>query len=113
VGKNSVLSAHVQKPIYYCDGRRAGWERTVFFPHTYRSQYIVLIVEGRGGKEQGSFRTRTGAIQLRSDGRAGWERTVYFPHTFRSQYFTEVVEERGGKEQGSFRTRTGSNECVL
>jgi hypothetical protein len=106
VEKNRVLFAHAPEPNL-CYGGRAGWKRTGFFSHTHRSQSHFLwwkggveknrvlfahapepksffMVEGRGGKEQGSCRTRTGA-------------KVIF-----------MVEGQGGKEQGSFRTRTGA-----
>jgi hypothetical protein len=46
VGKNCVLLAHAPEPI------------------------VLVMVEGRGGKERCSFRTRTGAILY--GGRAGW-----------------------------------------
>jgi hypothetical protein len=62
VEKNRVLFAHVPEPIY-----------------------IIVMVEGRGGKEQCSFRTRTGANSF------------------------DQIEGRGGKEQCSFRTRTEAN----
>ncbi len=36
--KATLLLAHVPEPILL-HGGRAGWKRTVFFSHTYRSQY--------------------------------------------------------------------------
>jgi hypothetical protein len=71
------------------------------------------MVEGRGGKEQGSFRTRAGANTLPFDGRTGWKRTGFFSHTYWTQSVAVLVEERGGKGQSSFRTRIGANRFAV
>jgi hypothetical protein len=63
----------------------------------HQSNRFCFMVEGRGGEERCSSRTRTGASTVVSyGGRAGWKRTVFFSHTYRSQYF-RMVEGRGGE----------------
>ncbi len=69
----------VPEPIVL-HGGRTGWKRTVFFSHTYRSQYNVRMAEGRDGKERCSLSTGSGA-NIMYGGRTGWKRTVFFSHT--------------------------------
>jgi hypothetical protein len=78
VEKNRVLFAHVPEPMCL-NGGRAGWKRTGFFSHTYRSQNVCMT-EGRGGKEQGSFRTRIG-VNISAWWKGGVEENrVFFAH---------------------------------
>ena len=67
-------------------GGRAGWKRTVFFSHTYRSQYFVwwkggVEIDGLGRcncmlqDQRHIARTRTGANSI-AWWKDGWERTV-------------------------------------
>jgi len=110
VEKNGVsFRTRTGANIYSGYGGRAGWKRTGFFSHTYRSQYVAVMVEGRGGKEQGSFRTRTGASSLLLWWKGGVEKNrVLFAHV-PEPIHCRLMEGRGGKEQGFFRTRTGPN----
>ncbi len=54
-GRKGQCSLRSPEPNLSVYGGRAGWERTVIFSHTYRSQILLCTVEGRGGKEQCSF----------------------------------------------------------
>jgi hypothetical protein len=42
---SATLLAHVPEPVVLTGGR-AGWKRTVFFLHTYQSQYNVWWKDG-------------------------------------------------------------------
>ncbi len=50
---------------------------------------------GRGGEEQCSFRTRTGASKP-VGGRTGWVRTVFLSHTCRNQTSFSVRNKKYG-----------------
>jgi hypothetical protein len=69
VGRNGVSVAHPPEPV------------------------VSFMVEGRGGEERCSSRTRTGVNSISTGGRVGWGRMVFFSHTHRSQlYFVDSYD---------------------
>ncbi len=88
-------------------GGRSGWERTVFFSHTYRSQIckkvVCLLV----------LRTCDVLVGIRIRGSVPLNYGSGFDSGSVCFILLCMVEGRGGKEQCSFRTRTGARFAWL
>ncbi len=81
-----------------------GWKRTGFFLPTYRSKSFWMV-EGRGGKECRSFRTRTGSVADLGSGAfltpGSGIRNRFFPDPgsrIPNPYFWELIDNLLGKK---------------